>query len=165
MRRKDREMDLTFAKYVFDTCEWAVLSMNTPEGFPYGVPLSVVRKENVLYFHCAMEGKKVECLKNDARVFVTAVGKTHRLEKEFTTEFESAMAVGTASEVTEKEEKIEALRLLCLRHTPKNMENFQEAIEKSLSRTAIWRVTLDEMTAKRKKYGKDGKELKFGKTE
>ncbi len=165
MRRKDREMNQEFANYVFDTCEWAVLSMNTPEGFPYSVPLSVVRKENVLYFHCAMDGKKVECLKNDARVFVTAVGKTHRMEKEFTTEFESAMAVGIASEVTDEKEKIEALRLLCLRHTPMNMDHFQEAIEKSLSRTAIWRVTLNEVTAKRKKYGKDGKELKFGKVE
>lgn len=155
MRRKDREMDTDFAYYVFDTCEWIVLSMNTPEGIPYAVPLSVVRKENALYFHCAMEGKKVECLKKDAHVFITAVGKTHRMEKEFTTEFESAMAVGTATEITEKEEKIEALHLLCLRHTPMNMENFQTAIEKNLSRTAIWRVTLDEVTAKRKKTGRN----------
>lgn len=42
MRRKDREMPREFALEVAANCEWAVVSCITPEGAPYGVPVSVV---------------------------------------------------------------------------------------------------------------------------
>ena len=45
------------------------------------------------------------------------------------------------------------------------MDNFKNAIDKSLFRTAVWKIEIKELTAKRKKYGKDGQELKFGKIE
>ena len=34
MRRKDREMDVDFARMVLDKCEYAVLGMAGPEGWP-----------------------------------------------------------------------------------------------------------------------------------
>lgn len=43
------------------------------------------------------------------------------------------------------------------------MHNFDRAIEKSLSRTAIWKVDIDSISGKRKKYGNDGKEIKYSK--
>ncbi|MDE5976402.1 MAG: pyridoxamine 5'-phosphate oxidase family protein, partial [Muribaculaceae bacterium] len=53
-------------------------------------------------------------------------------------------AIGRAEIVTDEKEKIEALRLLCERFLPKYMEHFDEAIERSLSRTAVVRITLTE---------------------
>ena len=79
------------------------------------------------------------------------VGDTRRLEDKFTTEYESAIIKGTVFEVESDEEKIKALRLLCERHTPSNMENFDEAIKRSLSVTAIWKVEIISITGKRKK--------------
>ena len=70
--------------------------------------------------------------------------------KSFTTGYESACIRGRAEEVTDTEEKIEALRLLCVRHTPANMANFDAAVKGSLARTAIWRVKVYEITGKRK---------------
>ncbi len=165
MRRKDREMPAAFALSVADKCEYAVLSMTNVNGDPYCVPISIVRDENVVYFHCAAEGEKIDCLKCNPRVCLACVGDTCRALNEFTTEFESAILRGTASEVTDSAEKIHALRLLCLRHTPTNMAEFDGAIEKSLSRTAIWKIEIAEITGKRKKYDKSGKEMKFGRME
>ena len=58
MRRKDREMPREFALQIIDSSLWAVVSMAGADGEPYGVPLSLVRNGEVLYFHAAMEGKR-----------------------------------------------------------------------------------------------------------
>lgn len=165
MRRKDREMPREFALEVSDKCEYAVLSMVDVSGEPYCVPVTIVRIGNSVYFHCAYEGLKIECLKNHNRVCIACVGDTKRALDKFTTEFESAVIRGDAFEVTDEEEKISALRALCQRHTPTNMAAFDDAVQKSLSRTAVWRVDMTQVTGKRKKYHADGKEMKSGKTE
>ena len=165
MRRKDREMDMDFARMVLDKCEYAVLGMVGPEGWPYSVPVTIVRDGEELYFHCALEGQKVECLRRDGRVCVTAVGDTHIPPDKFTTEYESAVAFGLAEEVTDPAEKTHALELLCRRHVPTNMDQFEVSMARSLDRTGVWRVRLTGLTGKRKKYDKTGKEMKFGRME
>lgn len=165
MRRTDREMGKDFALEIADKCEFASLSMLTPSNSPYCIPLSIVREENAIYFHCAKNGLKTDCLKTNPQVCLVCVGDTLRAESEFTTEYESAIIRGRAQEILKDEDKIHALRLLCERHTPANMAAFDEAIQGSLHRTAVWRIEITEITGKRKKYGRAGKELKFGKRE
>ena len=157
MRRKDREMPETFAWEVADKCEWATLGLIDPSGEPYAIPISIVCEDRHLYFHSAQGGFKIECLRHYAQVCVSCVGDTHRLADAFTTEFESAVLRGVAVEVTDEQEKIHALRLLCQRHTPTNMDNFDEAISRSLFRTAVWRIDVADVTGKRKKYDSNGK--------
>ena len=127
------------------------MSVVDPEGKPYCVPLSIVREEEKLYFHCALEGFKTDCLRNSNDVCVSCVGKTKNIPEEFTTEFESAIIRGKAFEVTDKEEKIHALKLICLRYAESNMADFDSAIERSLSRTGIWKIEIADITGKRKK--------------
>lgn len=165
MRRKDREMPADFAWNVVDKCEWAVLGMVDPNGMPYCIPISIARNGQTIYFHSAQSGFKIDCLTCHSQVCISCVGDTFRLPDKFTTEFESAVLRGTAAEVTEDAEKIQALRLLCQRHTPTNMDNFDEAIARSLFRTGVWKVEVSEITGKRKKYDEQGKEMKFGRME
>ncbi len=166
MIRKDREMPREFAESIVDKCEWAVMAMTDADGFPYCIPLTIARDGNFIYFHAGKAiGKKAAALAADSRICMTCVGDTKRASDKFTTEFESAVLTGTASEVEDEQEKIHALRLICERHTPANMAEFQQAMERSLSNTAVWKITIGEMTGKRKKYDKDGTELKYGRME
>lgn len=151
MRRKDRKMSEEFAWKVVDSCEYAFLSMTAEDGSPYGLPITIVRSGSQVYFHSALEGRKIDCLRQAPRVCLTCVGSTQIQQDRFTTLFESAVAFGTASEVTEDGEKIEALRLLCQRHTPGNMANFDTAIQASLGRTAVWKITVETITGKAKR--------------
>lgn len=165
MRRFDREMPAEFALGVADKCEYAVMSMIDPTGEPYCVPLSIARSGNKIYFHSAKDGFKLDCLRKDPSVCIACVGDTKRATDKFTTEFESAIIRGTCAEVTSDAEKIEALRLICERHTPANMSDFNNAIARSLARTAVYAVTIEIITGKRKKYDANGKEMKFGRME
>lgn len=151
MRRKDRETSREFAYSVADKCEYAVLSMTLTDGMPYCIPLTIVRDGEFIYFHCAMEGQKIDALRQNPNICMACVGDTHRMEDKFTTAYESAVLFGKAEEVTEDEEKICALRLLCERHTPTNMAAFDEAIQRSLFRTAVWRIRIQTITGKQKK--------------
>lgn len=155
MRRKDREMNAEFALEVADKCEWAVIAMIGRDLQPYCLPLSIVRDNNVIYFHSAKDGLKSECLRANNSVCITCVGDTFRPANEFTTEYESAIVRGKAYEVTLTEEKISALRMLCRRHTPNNMDKFDAELGGSLTRTAVWKVEIEKISGKRKKCGSD----------
>lgn len=149
MRKANRERDAEWALEVFDRAPYMTVSMVRPDGTPYGLPLNVVRRDEfTFYFHCAPEGEKIDCLKNNPLVSVSAVSKcTPKYEEErnnFTEYYHSAIAVGRAEFVTDAGEKTEALRLLCERFLPRYMSHFDEAVARSLDRSTVVRITLTE---------------------
>jgi nitroimidazol reductase NimA-like FMN-containing flavoprotein (pyridoxamine 5'-phosphate oxidase superfamily) len=102
-------------------------------------------------------------MKRQSEVCICCSGKVTFMKTEFSLEFESAVIKGKAEEVLQDEEKTHALRLICERYTPEYMHAFDSEIARSLNHTGIWKVVIREISGKRKKLGKDGKELKFGK--
>lgn len=147
MRKINRQTTISRAYEIFDKAPFVTVSMVHTDGTPYAVPLSVVRAdESTFYFHCAAEGEKIDCLKANPEVSLVAVSRcTPKYEAEknnFTEYYDSAMACGKAVVVTDREEKIKALELLCRRFLPKFMEHFQDAIARSLDITTVYRITL-----------------------
>lgn len=187
MRRKDREMGREFALKVIDNADFGVLSIVDEEQLPYGIPLSIVRDGDCLYFHSASGGKKVELFRDGASVHLVFVGE-HKVpetmdkaeveaiskdpkrfslltSKIFTTEFESAMVSGKIHKVMEDEQKIHALRLLCEKYTKQWMDYFPQAIESGLSITSIYAIEIEKVSGKRKKFDSAGVEMKWGRME
>ena len=149
MRKADRKKDSSWALEVFDKAPYVTVSMTRPDGTPYGVPMSLVCKNgDTLYFHCAGEGEKLDCMKVNPIVSLSAVSKcTPKFEEDtrnFTEHYHSAVAIGKVEIVTDIAEKREALRLVCRRFLPKYMENFDEAIARSLDRTTVCKIILTE---------------------
>lgn len=148
MRKAKRQRNADWAFEVFDKAPYVTVSMIRTDGTPYGLPLSLVRKDNLFYFHCAGEGEKLDCLRHNPIVSLSAVSKcTPKFEDDkqnFTEYFHSAIAVGRAEIVENTAEKVEALRLLCMRFLPQYMEHFDDAINRSLDRTTIVKIILIE---------------------
>ena len=171
MRKASRAMDADFALEVLDRAPYVTVSFTRPDGTPYGVPLSLARTDDVtFYFHCALEGEKLDCITANPTVALSAVTRCTPTvgpkDGSFTLQYKSAMAIGRAEMVAEREEKIEALRAICQRFLPKHMDAFDDAIAQSLERTAIVRITLTAPpTGKRKQYDKEGEEMKWGRIE
>lgn len=152
MRRKDRERDQAFAYDVIDHCEYGVMAIAGEE--PYCVPLSFVRLGDDLYFHCALQGRKLDLLRADPRVCVSFVTDTQPLyianELNYTTFFRSAVVTGRAFEVTEAQKKAGALRALCQKLLPNDMADFEKAAAKSLGVTGVWGVHIEQAVGKEK---------------
>ena len=155
MRRKDRARDEAFSLALIDRCSHGVMALNTGTDTPYCLPLSLVRVDRSLYFHCALQGRKVELMRACPKVCVTFVGGDSPafLEPaEYTTYFQSAIVTGTVHEVTDDQEKILALRALCQKLTPQAMDGdkFERAIAHSLPVTGVWRIDLEDISGKEK---------------
>lgn len=118
MRKKSREMDATWALEVMDKAPYITVSMTDGNGMPYSVPLSLARTDGqTFYFHCATEGKKLDILRTNPFVCLSAVSKCKPTvgpkDGSFTLEFKSAIAFGKAEIVTDDTEKRDALRAIC----------------------------------------------------
>lgn len=187
MRRKDREMNIEFGLEVIDKSRYGVISMIDEDNEPYGIPLSIVRDENILYFHSAMDGRKVKVFKKNPNVSVAFIGETKipenytkdeldeivkdeskavlLISSVFTTEYESAVVKGKIKLLEDEEEKIKAMKLICEKYTPTKMDYFNIAIKAGLKRTNVYGIEIEEITAKRKKYDTHGEEMKWGRME
>jgi nitroimidazol reductase NimA-like FMN-containing flavoprotein (pyridoxamine 5'-phosphate oxidase superfamily) len=158
-------MDAAFALEVLDKAPIVTVSMTRPDGTPYGLPLSLARTDDkTFYFHCAQEGEKLDCIAHHPIVFLSAVSlcapTVGPKDGSFTLQYKSATAIGNAELVTDREEKIAAMRAICMRFLPRHMAAFDDAIGRSLERTAVVRITLTEPPiGKRKQYDKQGEEL------
>ena len=167
-------MDSQWALEVMRKAPYITVSFTRADGTAYGVPLSLASKDdNVWYFHCAPEGDKLDAIAVNPEVCLSAVTKCQPTvgpkDGTFTLQYRSAIAFGKAEIVTDNYdnyEKVLALRLISQRFLPKHMDAFEEAVERSLHRTAVVRIVLlDPPTGKRKQYDKNGDEMKYGRME
>ena len=164
-------MDSQWALEVMRKAPYITVSFTRADGTAYGVPLSLAcTDDRIWYFHCAPEGDKLDALAAHPQVCLSAVTKCAPTvgpkDGSFTLQYRSAIAFGRAELVTDDEEKIRALRAISERFLPQHMDAFDDAIARSLHRTAVVRITLDEPpTGKRKQYDRNGEEMKYGRME
>ncbi len=170
MLKKSREMDSQWALEVMHKAPYITVSFTDTDGKAYGLPLSLASDDDEhWYFHGALEGKKLDAIKCNPDVCLSAVSRclptVGPKDGNFTLQYKSAVAFGKAEIVEDDEEKIHGLRVISERFLPQHMDAFENAIARSLSRTAVVRITLTEVTGKRKQYDKSGEEMKYGRME
>lgn len=107
MRREDRKISEKEALEILKIGEFGVLSMVTPDQEGYGIPLNYALQNNEIYFHCALEGLKLDFLKYNNIVSFCVVGKSAIISSEFGTMYESAIVSGTIAEVYGEEKEMD----------------------------------------------------------
>ena len=151
MRRKDRQVSMEEAWQIVDSCSYGVLTVTTVDGSPYGVPVNYGRDGDVLYFHSAQEGKKADALRKNGQACLVCVGCSDVVGEKYTTAYASAMIFGTVTEITGKEEKLRALKILCQERAPDQMDMFDGyCTDALLERTAVWKLETECITGKRR---------------
>ena len=159
-------MDSAWALEVMRKAPYITVSFIDADGKAYGLPLSLATDDNEhWYFHGALEGKKLDAIKAHPEVCLSAVTKCAPTigpkDGSFTLQYKSAIAFGKAELVEDDAEKVHALRIICERFLPQHMDAFDASIQRSLSRTAVIRITLSAPpTGKRKQYDSNGDEMK-----
>jgi hypothetical protein len=191
MRRKDREMSREYGLSVIDRSAFGVLSVHDPDhpDLPYSLPLSIARRGEKLYFHSARDGYKYELLQQDQPVRLVFVDRVQvadlfseedlqdladrgkisdLLSKVFTTEYSSAIVTGTVAGIDSVDQPDEfrlAMRTICEKYTPDKMDYFAAALDFSLKRLAVFAISIDSITAKRKQFDAGGEEMKWQRLE
>lgn len=156
MRKANRATTEDEAYKIVQKAEWAVLSMinglesyPTGIGSPYGIAISHVLYEGAVYFHCATEGHKLENLKRDNRVSLFCATDVKLIGERFTTDFDSAVVVGTADMVTHPQERMNALIALTEKFAPTELGRLFEHEERTRTITQVWKITIKGISGKR----------------
>ncbi|MDA3057637.1 pyridoxamine 5'-phosphate oxidase family protein [Campylobacter sp. VBCF_05 NA6] len=168
MRRIDRALSVSEAYEIIDNAEYAVFSCVRDNGEIFSIPLSIVRENDSIFIHGATKGSKAELFTGGRDVSVVCVSfnavpnlndaefeaiKDNSKElgnRVFTTEYKSVVAKTKAYEITDKNAKLEALRILSAKYCAKFMDAFETAALGALSHTKIYEFKIYEMTAKAK---------------
>lgn len=152
IRRQDRLLDEETARLLLKNGEYGVLSMQTPEGGGYGIPVNFVWDGTCfIYLHSAPEGEKLRCIASCNRVSFCVTGKTNVVSNKFTTGYESIILKGEAKTGLREEERRAALKLFIAKYSPEDTETGLKYIEKSFHRTEIIRLDVHEWTGKCKR--------------
>jgi nitroimidazol reductase NimA-like FMN-containing flavoprotein (pyridoxamine 5'-phosphate oxidase superfamily) len=122
------------------------------EDEPYLVTLShgFDVERNCIYFHCAQEGKKIDILKKNSRVWGQALkddgyatGKCDHLYA--TTQFK-----GRVTFITDEDEKRHALRVMIQQLEDEPDQVIEEQVtDKSVKRVGIGRIDIESMSGKK----------------
>ena len=62
MRKESRALSVAEAEALLRRATSGVLSLHGDDGYPYGVPVSHVYQDGHIWFHCAVEGHKLDAI-------------------------------------------------------------------------------------------------------
>lgn len=149
MRRKDRMIkEQKEIEAILKKCEYGVLSVVSPEGKPYGVPLNYVYEDGKIYFHCAKEGYKLRAIESNPDVAFCVVGDHHAVPEKFSEKYESVMVEGKAH-VLEGDDKVTGLLSLVKKYSPDFMEEGRAYIDKAAKHTKVIAINISGLSGKR----------------
>jgi nitroimidazol reductase NimA-like FMN-containing flavoprotein (pyridoxamine 5'-phosphate oxidase superfamily) len=147
MRRADRAILDSEAREILRMGEYGVLSTVSADGQPYGVPVSYAYTGEAIYFHCALEGHKLDNLNSNNRVSFCVVGRTQVLPDKFATNYESIIVFGTAHEVVDDEKHAGLVEIL-KKYSPDFMEKGERYIQGDGPKARVYKIIIESMTGK-----------------
>ena len=122
------------------------------DGQPYVIPTIYVRCDDTLYLHGSAASRMLRSVREEIPVCITV---THvdglvlaRSAFNHSVNYRSVVILGTAVEVTEPDERVQALEALVEHLIPQRWQDVREPSEQELKATMVIRVPLEEVSAK-----------------
>ena len=148
IRSKDNALDDKKTTEIIIKGSYGVLSTIGEDGYPYGIPLNYSYWDKCICFHCAQLGHKLENIYFNKKVSFTVVTKSDILASIFDTDYESAVAFGTAIEVTERSEKKDILMSIINKYSADFVKAGKNYMKKHWDETKVIKIEIDHLTGK-----------------
>lgn len=153
MRRKRQELAQEESITILQKATSGTLALLGDNGYPYAVPISYVYHEGKLYFHSAVEGHKVDAIRQCDKATFCVIEQDEVHPEKYTTFFRSVIAFGKIHIIEDEAEKLQMARMLGNRYNPNQDEALQKELENGLARMLMIRFDIEHLT------GKEAKEL------
>ena len=147
IRRADRALTNEQTSEILYQGEFGILSTVSQDGQPYGVPVSFCYSNNAIFFHCAVDGHKLDNLASNPRVSFCVVGETEVLPDKFATRYESAIIFGKACELTGDEKKLGLIELI-KKYSPDFIEKGERYIDSDIEKTRVFKIEIESLSGK-----------------
>ena len=151
MRRHDKEIkDEEILKRVLKITKYVTLAM-VKEDEPYLVSVShgYDEEKHCIYFHSAKEGKKIDFLRANPKVWGQAMMDHGYVEIECSHNYASVMFSGEIEFIEDKEERWDAISLMTRRLDPNAEDMIKNRKPESLESAAIGKISIDYWSGKK----------------
>lgn len=148
MRRFKQQMEKSEIERILMENSTGILSVINQEGYPYPVPLNYVWLEGKIYFHCAMQGEKIDAIKANSRVCFCLVNQDRVIAEKFSTQYKSVIVFGQARLIYEETVKRAALEALVNKYCANFPQRGQQEIKKDGSVVQIVEITIEKVSGK-----------------
>jgi len=132
---------------LLETAQRGVLSVLGDGGYPYGVPLNFVYEDGKIYFHCAMEGHKLDAIRSSDKASFCVLSDASKNPGEWWNCFTSVICFGRVREVSDPAEHERLLRTLGKKYFPEGYDIDADMI-KNAPRALVLELTIEHMTGK-----------------
>ncbi|MDA3916411.1 MAG: pyridoxamine 5'-phosphate oxidase family protein [Deltaproteobacteria bacterium] len=148
MRRKHKEItDKKEIEKILKKSQICHIAM-VDKDKPYIVPMNFGYENKTLFFHCALEGRKINLIKKNPNlcfeVDQVVQFKKAKLACDWSIEYKSVIGEGRAQLLYDPEEKREALDIIMAQYSGRTFEYPSEMLEKTL----VIKLVIDKMTGK-----------------
>ena len=152
MRRNKQALAFKECEKILNKNTSGVLALSGDNGYPYAVPLSYVYSSGSIYFHCALEGHKIDAIKSCNKASFCIIDKDTIVPGEYTTYFRSVVAFGKIHILEDTEDKMEAIKKLAVKYSHlESTENTLETINSRWERFCIARLSIEHLSGKQAK--------------
>ena len=105
LTRKNKQISNDRCIKILKTETRGVLSVNSENGYPYGMPMNHYYFEgnNKLYFHCGKTGHRIDCLKENNKASFCVYTKGYQGNNDWALDVESVIVFGEINIIENKE--------------------------------------------------------------
>lgn len=132
---------------LLQSAQRGVLSVLGDGGYPYGLPLNFVFENGKLYFHCAVEGHKIDALRACEKASFCVLSEATKNPGEWWNCFTSVICFGYIKEITDSAEHDRLLRLLAAKYFPEGYD-IDADMAKNAPRALVLELNIEHMTGK-----------------
>jgi len=148
MRRKDKEVtDKKVMLDIISKAQACYLGMSK-DNMPYVIPINFGYFENTIYFHCALEGKKIDILQGNPNVCmvfnVDNMLVNDIAQDDWTMYYKSVIAYGKVEFIMDIAERQSAINIMFHHYGGKDYPLPKPVLEK----TMFLKVEINKMTGK-----------------
>jgi len=120
------------------------------DNIPYIVPVNFGYKDNSIYFHCALEGRKLDMLRQNNKVCFEMEVEPKVVDGggiacTWTTTYQSIIGYGTAEILETSAEKIEGLDIIMAHYSDKNDFSYREG---AITSVGVVRIRITQLSGK-----------------
>lgn len=148
MRRNEKAIPKEECLEALAAAEYGVLSTVSTDETPYGVPMNFAYADGAIYFHCALQGHRLENLEKNKNGCLTVVDSVQLMPEKFSTKFRSVIVFGLVSIAEDKEEKLKGIRAIAQKFSPQYPKEGEEYIASAFDKMHVLKMDIEKMTGK-----------------
>lgn len=151
MRRKKQVLTEAEIIAILNRNTSGVLALSGDEGYPYAVPLSYAYEAGKLYFHGALQGHKLDAIRQESKASFCVIDQDEVVREAFSTDYKSVILFGRARILEDDLEKRNAIYKIAQKYGIGSREKEETEVSRSWDALCVFELGVEHMSGKQAK--------------